>query len=115
MEINKMAMGILVAIVVLITIVTVIGSTATTVNTAADGITQDARCTATGCFWNESRTVDCTAANVTTGDTTPCGTATSNGAYPLEGLFNTGGLVTLLFIAVGLLLTLGVAWKMYKK
>jgi hypothetical protein len=110
MEINKMAMGILVAIVVLITIVTVIGSTASTVNTASDSVTEDARCSAAGCFYNSTRGVYCTKNNITN-DAVGCG----QGVYPLETLFNTGGLVTLIFIAMGLLLTLGIAWKMYKK
>jgi len=109
----------LAGIIFLIIAVTVIGTLAGTVDDASEGITQDARCTAAGCFFNASvvgnRTVACTQGNATASDNTVCTSSNTNTAYPLEGLFNTGGVVILLFIAAGLIVVVGVAFNMYKK
>jgi len=117
MEIIK---KILLGIVFLIMVVTIIGATAVNVDNSAEAMTIDARCTAGGCFWNESRGgtsgLDCTANDVTLGDeNNTCTTAHSNTVYPLEGLFNSGGVIILTFMGLALLLSVGIGMKMFKK
>ena len=111
----EMIKKILLGIVFLIMVVTIIGATAVNVDNSTEAMTIDARCTAGGCFWNDSRTTDCTANNVTGGDSTACTTAHSNTVYPLEGLFNSGGVIILTFMGLALLLSVGIGMKMFKK
>lgn len=114
---NKLQKGVsmvILGIVLLVMVVSIIGATVTTVDSAGDDITQDQRCTDGGCFFNATRTLDCTANNETSVDTTACSVAHSNTAFALEGLFNTGGVVTLLFLGSALVLTVGLAFKYIK-
>ena len=113
----EMIKKILLGIVFLIMVVTIIGATAVNVDNSAEAMTIDARCTAGGCFWNDSRTttVDCTANNYTESDNVTCTTAHSNTVYPLEGLFNSGGVIILTFMGLALLLSVGIGMKMFKK
>jgi hypothetical protein len=113
MEIKSMTKVLIMGIIALVLIVTIIGTTASTVDNASDDITQDQRCGAVGCFWNSTNSL-CYYGNVST-STTACDTNTANQSYPLESLFNTGGIVTLLFIALGLIVTVGIALKSFKK
>ena len=117
----KWVSGIIVAIVAIIIAVTIVGSTASVVDDAAEDITQDSRCGAAGCFWNESRGVgdtlgdyDCSANNVSN-DNNSCATVLTQGAYPLEGLFNTGGIVILMFLGAAIVLLSSLAWIKLKK
>ena len=117
----KWVSGIIVAIVAIIIAVTVVGSTASIVDDGAEAITQDARCEAAGCFWNESRGVadvngdyDCSAYNVSN-DNNTCTVAHTGIAYPLEGLFNTGGIVVLMFLGAAIVLLSSLAWIKLKK
>ena len=110
--------GMIVAVMILIT---TLGTTASLVDDGAESVTQDARCIAAGCFWNSSKTGatwvgECTANNASSLDNVTCATASANQAYTGESLFNTGGIVILLFIAVGMILAVSIimGWKAKK-
>ena len=103
----------LAGIIFLVIAVTVIGTLAGTVDDTSDDITQDQRCEAAGCLFNATGTPSLCQWNAT--NSSACPTDSANSAYPLEGLFDTGGVVILLFIAAGLIVVVGVAFNMYKK
>jgi len=69
----------------------------------AAGLNSSDLCTDNGCFYNASRTNDCSSVNTTPADTSGC---TNAGAeMPLSGLFNTTGLMPLVFGASILVLS----------
>jgi hypothetical protein len=110
--------AVILAIVAISIVLGVIGNTAATVNNAADDITQDARCADAGCFYNASSRFGnlCQLNNASqSGENDTCAGANTNKSYPLEGLFNTGGIVILLFIAAALIVSVGLLMNMYKK
>jgi len=74
---------------------------------AGDGVGDEGMCEDNGCFYNDSRTVDCTASNETSADTTACAaTGYSTGGFPLGGLFASGGIVFIVIAAAILMLYL---------
>ena len=104
-QVQKFLLGIVAVLILL----SVIGATIGTIDTSTDEIGVDQRCDAAACFYNSSRTVDCTASNVTAGDTTACADTTTQGAFLGESLF-TGGLLTTIVLLVSLMIIVGVAW-----
>jgi len=107
----KFITNIIAIIVGVLIIVTTIGVTASLVDDGSEAVTQDARCSAAGCFWNATRTIeDCTATNTSISDITKCGTDSANKAYTGESLFNTGGIVILAFIGAALIALVGMIW-----
>ena len=74
---------------------------------AGDGVGDEGMCEDSSCFYNASRTVDCTASNETSDDTTACAaTGYSTGGFPLGGLFASGGIVFIVIAASILMLYL---------
>ena len=110
MEIKQKVSVIIGLIVAVMIVLTLIGATASTVDTAAAGMNESNRCSSVGCGWNWSAGECRTNA---TASLTAC--PTSGTDLPLATLFNTGGVVTLVFIAAGLLMALMLFMKMYKK
>lgn len=105
LEIGLWAVGILVGIVVLFKIV---GGVIPEAQPSADVLAQSGTeltdstvCASVGCFWNATRSVDCTKTNVTALDTTVC--ANTRKAIPLGSLFGRSGVMILVLMA-GLLL-----------
>lgn len=113
MEIKGKVSLIIGVIVALVVLVTVLGSTASTVNTAGAQTNQSNRCAAAGCVYNATGTPSLCQVSAASG--AACATTSANNALPLEGLFNSGGIIVLLFIAAGLILAIGVAMKMSGK
>ena len=62
------------------------------------------RCEDASCFYNASRAIDCTANNVTGGDTTVCTDAAAANGIPLAGLFGASGVVFVIIMASFLIL-----------
>ena len=107
-----MLTSIIIIIVGLVVVMNVAGETVDDINTAGASIGAEAQCGDQGGFWNSSRTIDCTANNVTGGDTTPL---TGFNEAPLSGLFASNGVVTLLFMAGLLILIVGTVFLIGKK
>jgi len=91
--------GIFVGIIVLFSIIAVLYPEA---ESAGNSLNDSNMCSEAGCFYNSSRTVECTANNVTAGDTTLCTTGYGAEGFPLSGLFAGGG-VLFVIIAAGML------------
>lgn len=68
------------------------------------GLSPTDRCEDSGCFYNASRTIDCTATNTTPTDT---GTCTEVGStMPLSSMFASDGVMPLVFGAVVIILSI---------
>ena len=109
----EMIKKILLGIVFLIMVVTIIGATAVNVDNSAETMTIDARCVASGCIYNESASPTEICVNSTQDGA--CTGSHTNTVYPLEGLFNSGGVIILTFMGLALLLSVGIGMKMFKK
>ena len=105
-----MLTSIIIIIIGLVVVMNVAGETVDDINTAGNSIAPETQCGTNSCFWNSSRTIDCTANNVTSGDTTGCAIQDA----PLGGLFATNGIVTLLFMAGLLILIVGTVFLIGK-
>ena len=68
------------------------------------GLSTTELCTNSGCFYNSSRTTECTTSNMTSADTTQCTVVGS--AMPFSGMFGSGGVVLLAFAAMVVILTI---------
>ena len=113
---NKLGIaGIITGIVFLIIAVTLIGSTASTVDDNSEAMTIDARCEAAGCVYDSLIDAGTRCRNGSGVSNVSCAVADTNVVYPLEGLFNTGGVIILLFIAGGLIVIVGIAFIKLKK
>ena len=98
--------GVIVAVMIL---VTTIGTTASIVDDGAEAVTQDARCTAGGCFWNATGSPEECQFNTT--EMSQCNVTGIHTAYTGESLFNTGGIVILAFLGAALVATMGLIWR----
>lgn len=93
-------LGIFIGVVMLFSIIAAIYPTA---SDAGDGLTDEGMCENNACFYNSSRTTECTVSNETSFDTTLCTSAGyAEGGLPLGSLFAGGGVVFIV-IAAGLL------------
>ena len=102
-QVQKFLLGIVAVLILL----SVIGATIGTIDTASDKIGVDQRCAKAGCYWNTTMEPDaCTSVK---GLATPCGDTTVNAAYSGETLFS-GGLLTTIVLLVSLMIIVGVAW-----
>ena len=103
-------------IVFLLIAVTIIGATASIVDDESEDITQNSRCTDAGCFWDSSTyslgVAGCV--NASSVSNVSCSVAHTGIAYPLEGLFDTGGVVILTFMGAGVLLVVLLGLKLWK-
>src|SRR4030067_2799092 len=77
----------IIAIVMLVVMFKLYASLVPEAMGAGDELTDTARCSAVGCFWNDTRTIDCTQHNYTIGDDGTC----ANYQIPLGGLFSGSG------------------------
>ncbi len=68
------------------------------------GLNSSDLCASASCFYNSSRSVDCTGTNTTPTDTAECTTA--GGTMPLSSLFNTSGIMPLVFGAVVIIMAI---------
>ena len=97
----KLNTGIITAAVSTIVVILVLFTAYSTIvpdaGDAGDELGDEARCGDVGCFWNDSRATDCTANNLTAGDTTACA---SNYEVPLSGLFSSSGIVFIIIMAM---------------
>ncbi len=92
----------------LILVVSIYGETVEEVIDASNATSPDFRCMDNGCFWNESRTLDCTAVNTSGNDATQCATQWT---APLDGLFDDNGIIPLMFLGAGLMVVVGLVLK----
>ena len=99
MEAQSKYIGIFIGIVVLFSVIAVLYPEA---SDAGDSLSDESMCGEAGCFFNDSRTIECTSSNVTAGDTTVCATGYGANGFPLAGLFAGGGVVFLV-LAAGLI------------
>ena len=109
--------GVIGVIVLALIVLGVVGNTAATVNNAADDITIDARCADARCFYNASSRFGnvCQLNNASqSGENDTCAAANTNKTFALESLFNTGGIVILLFLGAAIVLCVGIFMKMKK-
>ena len=104
-HVTKVLMG----IVGVILLLSIIGSTIGTIDTATDKVGVNQRCADAGCFYNSSRAanVQCTSVN-TTNDPNACASQYQT-AFSGETLFS-GGLLTTIVLLVSLMIIVGVAW-----
>jgi hypothetical protein len=107
-QVQKFLLG----IVAVLLLLSIIGATIGTVDTGAKTLGVDQRCASASCFYNVSRTTACTTHNVTTGDTTSCGSQYQT-AFSGETLFS-GGLLTTIVILACFMVIVGAAWIKFK-
>ena len=103
-------------IVFLLIAVTIIGATASIVDDESEDLTQNSRCVDAGCYW-DSTTYSLGVAGCINGSgagNVSCTVANTGIAYPLEGLFDTGGVVILTFMGAGVLLVVLLGLKLWK-
>ena len=112
-DIKKMTSMFILGLVAIVIMVTLLGSTISVVDNEASKVTPEGICSHTyGCFWNSSLTYDC--ANSSTTQTINC-TSGQPPVYAGNGLFATGGLITMLVIFGALITVVGLAFLKFKK
>lgn len=79
----------------------------------ATGLNASDLCTNNGCFYNSSRSADCTPDNTTSDDTATC--LNPGAIMPLGGLVNSNGVVPLVFGAVIVILSILGLLLIFKK
>jgi len=120
-DIKKMTSMFILGLVAIVIMVTLLGSTIGVVDNEASKVTPEGACTHSyGCFWNESRTLgdsngdyQCSANNVSN-DNVTCASGQPR-VYAGNGLFATGGLITMLVIFGALITIVGLAFVKFKK
>jgi len=109
-QVQKFLLG----IVAVILLLSVIGATIGTIDTASDNVGVVERCGDAGCFYNTTRGgtfPTCTTANITN-DPNSCGTIYQS-EFSGETLFS-GGLLTTIVILVCFMVIVGAAWINFK-
>jgi len=95
---NTVVLGIVVLVVLFASYAAIIPEA----QTAGDSMNESVLCAANACFYNASRTVDCTANNVTPWDVN--NSCAKPSAIPLSGLFSGTGVVFVIVMAALLIL-----------
>ncbi len=108
--INKTVAAIIVVIAVVI-FMTAMATLLPAFNSS--GLNESQLCGGAGCFFNASRTVDCTTTNQTPDDTVQC--IEAGASMPLSGFFNTSGVMPLVFGAMVIILAILFMLVMFKK
>jgi len=106
---NKAVNTFIVAIVTVIVLFAAYTAIYPTAAEAGDAMNDSNQCSDASCFYNASRSIACTANNVTAGDTASCTTANS---IPLSGLFSGTGV---LFIIIAAALMIGIVLGFIRK